>query len=133
MSSNFFMPYILTIILAWFMAHVIKYFVSRWHKEKYKLRSHIFRSGGMPSAHSATTVALAMIVGLKDGFESSLFAIALLFAIIVMYDAVKVRRSAGEQGLAIRSIVKEIKSEIEVPRIAKGHTPLEVVLGAVLA
>jgi acid phosphatase family membrane protein YuiD len=86
----------------------------------------------MPSAHSAAVVAMLTIIGLKDGIETGLFGLALLFAIIVMYDAVKVRRSSGEQGQAIHKLIKETGSKAKLPRVAMGHTPTEVALGAVL-
>lgn len=125
-------PYLITILVAWLVAHVVKYVISLINKEKLTLRSYLFISGGMPSAHSATVVAMTTIIGLKDGFGSGLFGLAVLFAMIVMYDAMKVRRSSGEQGLAVRRLIKETKSKMEFPRVAKGHTPLEVALGAVL-
>ncbi|NTW61118.1 divergent PAP2 family protein [Candidatus Saccharibacteria bacterium] len=124
--------YLVAILAAWCMAHIIKYIVSKVKKEKHGIRSHLFRSGGMPSSHSASVVALASVIGLKDGFGSGLFGLSVLFAMIVMYDAVKVRRSSGEQGDAIHLMIKELKSNIKLPRSAKGHTPLEVFAGAIL-
>lgn len=131
MNFEIFSPYLLTILIAWIGAHTIKYVFSSVKKEKRNLRSHLFISGGMPSGHSATTMAMATIIGLRDGLGSGLFGLSLLFAIIVMYDALKVRRSSGEQGEAIHGLIKEGKSTVKLPRVAKGHTPLEVVLGAV--
>jgi acid phosphatase family membrane protein YuiD len=72
------------------------------------------------------------VIGLRDGFDSGLFGLGLLFALIVMYDAVKVRRSSGEQGRAIHQIIKESGSKVSLPRAAKGHTPIEVVFGTIL-
>lgn len=86
----------------------------------------------MPSAHTASVVALMTVIGLKDGIENGLFAIAALFAAIVMYDSVMVRRSAGEQGKAIHSLIRELKSNTRLPRAAKGHEPLEVAVGAII-
>ncbi len=86
----------------------------------------------MPSAHSATVVALALTIGLRDGFGTALFGLATLFGAIVMYDAMMVRRSSGEQGYAIQQLIKEQKSSIVLPRAAKGHTPAEVVVGALI-
>jgi acid phosphatase family membrane protein YuiD len=125
-------PYLITIFVAWFGAHIIKYIVGSIKKEEYGFRSHLFISGGMPSSHSATAVALMTIIGLRDGISSGLFGLATLFALIVMYDAMKVRRSSGEQGEAIQELIKEQKSKVKLPRAAKGHTPLEVVIGAFL-
>jgi len=87
----------------------------------------------MPSAHSASVVALVVVVGFKDGIDSAVFGIALLFAAVVMYDAVMVRRSSGEQGAALRGLFHELKLDPIAPfRTAKGHLPREVLGGAVV-
>ena len=125
-------PYLIAIALAWFGAHIIKYIVSYIKKEKRGFRSQIFASGGMPSSHSATVVALATVIGFTEGIGSSIFGIAALVSLIVMYDAVKVRRSSGEQGQAITELIKEQKSTVKLPRVARGHEPLEVFFGAIL-
>jgi hypothetical protein len=125
-------PYLITILLAWVSAHIIKFIISSINKEKRSLRAYLFISGGMPSAHSAAVSAMVTIIGLKNGISSGLFGLALLFAVIVMYDAVKVRRSSGEQGAVILKLIKETKSKIKLPRVAKGHTPTEVAFGALL-
>jgi acid phosphatase family membrane protein YuiD len=125
-------PYLLTIAIAWLIAHTIKFIVNTYKKEKYRLRSHIFMSGGMPSSHSASVCAMATIIGLREGVGSAIFGFAVLFALIVMYDALKVRRSSGEQGAALVQLIKEQKSKIGLPRVAKGHTSLEVALGGLL-
>lgn len=132
MWNEVFSPYLITIFVAWFGAHIIKYITRPAKGEKYSFKSHLFMSGGMPSSHSATVVALMVLIGLRDGIGSGLFGLATLFALIVMYDAMKVRRSSGEQGTAIRELIKEQKSNVKLPRVAKGHTPLEVISGAVL-
>lgn len=123
--------YLLVIIVAWLGAHTIKYLVDSHNNRSYGFVARLFMSGGMPSSHSATVVSLATVIGLRNGFGSAIFGLAALFAIIVMYDAVKVRRSSGEQGLAIRQLIKEQKSTVKLPRAAQGHTPLEVLAGIV--
>jgi len=125
-------PYLITILLAWLGAHIVKFIISSINNEKQTIRSYLFISGGMPSAHSAAVVAMATIIGLKDGFDSGLFGLATLFAVIVMYDAMKVRRSSGEQGAAILKLIKEVNTKIQFPKVAKGHTPMEVGFGALL-
>lgn len=125
-------PYLITIFIAWLGSHITKYIVSLIKQEKRKFSSQLFLSGGMPSSHSATVVSMATIVGLKNGFESALFGMATLFALIVMYDAMKVRRSSGEQGMALNKLIKEQKSKVALPRVAKGHSPLEVAIGSIL-
>jgi uncharacterized protein len=132
MGFDIISPYLITICIAWFGAHAIKYVVKYIKKENRGFRLQLFTSGGMPSSHSATVVAVTTIIGLRDGIGSGLFGIAAMLALIVMYDAAKVRRSSGEQGVAICELIKEQKSNVKLPRVAKGHTPLEVALGALL-
>lgn len=132
MIQDILIPYLITFAAAWLVAHTIKFALSVYKKEQYTFKSRLFMSGGMPSSHSATTVSLATIIGLVDGFGSGLFAIAALFSTIVMYDALKVRRSSGEQGIAIRELLKEQKSNVKPPRVALGHTLPEVAVGAAI-
>ncbi len=125
-------PYLLTIVTSWIVAQGVKYIVVVVRSRNLGNFRHLYLSGNMPSAHSATVMSTATVVGLINGFDSALFGIAIMVAGVVMYDAVMVRRSVGEQGSAIQALIKLIKSEepVVVPRAAKGHTPLEVVVGA---
>ncbi len=125
-------PYLIAIVLAWAVAQGLKYVIfAIKHKTLSDLR-HLYLSGNMPSAHSATVVALLAVIACKDNVDSAVFGLAALFAAVVMYDAVMVRRSSGEQGGAIQQLIKEQKSKVLLPRAAKGHEPLEVVVGALL-
>ncbi len=132
--------YILTPLTAWAIAQGLKrVFVSYNRKRKVidqpkssSILLPIAPSGGMPSAHSATVVALAAIIGLRLGLDSPLFALALLFAAVVMYDAMMVRYSVGEEGEAILSIIQKLKLDVKKPRVAKGHLPVEVAVGALI-
>lgn len=125
-------PYIVAAGLAWLVAQGTKYVIHAVKHRDPKNLKQLYLSGNMPSAHSATVAALVIVVGLKDGVGGPLFALALLFALIVMYDAVMVRRSSGEQGEVLTSLLEEQKSKLAAPRVARGHTPLEVLVGAVL-
>lgn len=127
-----FSPYLLAILSAWIVAQGVKYFVNAAQTRTFRRLRQLYSSGDMPSAHSASTVALVVVIGLRDGMGTPVFALAVLFASIVMYDAVMVRRSSGEQGAALQMLIKEVKSTIVNPRAAKGHTPVEVLAGAVL-
>lgn len=127
-----FSPYIIAVISAWVMAQGAKYLIVAFKNRNFSHVRQLYLSGNMPSAHSATVVALAVVIGLRDSFDSGLFALATLFAAIVMYDAIMVRRSSGEQGIAIQQLIKEQKSAVALPRAAKGHTPVEVAVGALL-
>lgn len=126
-------PYLIAVLVGWVTAQGAKYIIVAFKNRNFDHFRQLYLSGNMPSAHSATSVALCVIVGLIHGFDSALFAIAALLAGIVMYDAVMVRRSSGEQGLAIHALIALSKNkEIVLPRAARGHTPLEVVVGAIL-
>ena len=125
-------PYFLAIVLGWIVAQGLKYFFDGIRSRTWRHVRQLYLSGSMPSAHSATVIALATVVGLKDGVDSAIFAVAALFAGVVMYDAMMVRRSSGEQGLAIQALIKEAKSKVLLPRAARGHTPVEVLAGAIL-
>ncbi|MDO4684768.1 MAG: divergent PAP2 family protein [Candidatus Saccharibacteria bacterium] len=125
-------PYLIAATCGWVAAQGGKYIVEVVRgRSVQKLRS-IYVSGGMPSAHSATVVALAAIVGLRDGIDSAVFAVAAVFAAVVMYDAMMVRRSSGKQGEVLKQLITEVKSPIQTPRFAKGHEPVEVLVGAIL-
>ena len=126
-------PYLLAVVLGWVTAQGLKYLIMAVRHRKLNYFRQLYLSGNMPSAHSATTVALATVVGLSDGVDSSVFAVAALFAGVVMYDAIMVRRSVGEQGEAIGALIRLAKNKrMIIPRSARGHTPLEVLAGAVL-
>jgi len=124
--------YLIAIVFGWAVAQGLKYVFAVLRTRKLRQLRQLYLSGNMPSSHSATVMALVTVVGLTDGIDSSIFAVVALFAAIVMYDAMMVRRSSGEQGLAIQALIKEAKSKVALPRAAKGHTPLEVLAGAVL-
>ncbi|KAK4777372.1 hypothetical protein SAY87_017559 [Trapa incisa] len=94
-------------------------------------------SGGMPSSHSATVTALAVSIGLQDGTGAPEFAIAVVLACIVMYDASGIRHHAGRQAELLNQIVCEFPPEhplssVRPLRELLGHTPLQVVVGALL-
>lgn len=124
--------YLGVIVVAWAAAQGLKYIFAVAKHRRVNVFRQLYLSGNMPSAHTAATVSLVTLVGLREGTDTAIFAVAALLAAIVMYDSIMVRRSAGEQGLAIGQLIDELKSHIHRPRSAKGHTPLEVVAGAVL-
>ncbi len=94
-----------------------------------------FHTGGMPSSHSACMTGLATSVGLLEGFDSTIFAVALGLALIVMYDAAGVRRAAGKMAGILNKITEEhyANTPEHIPeriRELLGHTPVEVFVGA---
>lgn len=125
-------PYIIAAGIGWIVAQLSKYVVASFKLGKLASYRQLYLSGHMPSAHSATTVALLTVVAALDGVQSGLFAVAFLFTCVVLYDAMMVRRSSGEQGVAILALLVEQKSKVKLPRVAMGHTPLEVAVGSLL-
>lgn len=139
-----FLPYIfnngyeviITALLANTIAQWIK-IVRYGFKRKKMNYAILFATGGMPSSHTSTVVAMAVSVGLVDGFDSSVFAIAALFAGVVMFDAAGLRRNAGRQAVVLNQIIGEILSPEH--RLSKeklkeflGHSPMEIFAGAIL-
>lgn len=129
--------YIITPLIAWAIAQGAKHLFVHYNRRRKIIDQPksssvllpLAPSGGMPSAHSATVVALAAIIGLVGGIDTPVFAVALLFAAVVMYDAMMVRYSSGEQGEAILAVLHELKTNIKHPKVAKGHLPSEVAVG----
>ena len=90
----------------------------------------------MPSSHSSFVTSLATLVGIERGFNSTDFAIVTVFALIIMYDASGVRRAVGKQATILNKILDDLhhKKHIEQKRLTEliGHTPKEVLFGAIL-
>jgi len=90
----------------------------------------------MPSSHSASVAALSTAVGLSEGFRSVLFGVTLYFSLVVMYDAAGLRRAAGRQAMVLNRLIDEHfrHPEVGAQKLMEllGHTPLEVLVGAVL-
>ena len=125
-------PYLLTAAIAWVVAQGLKYVIDGIILHRLPTARQLYFSGGMPSAHSALVVSLLVVIGVYNGLGSPVFAIMAAVAAITMYDAIMVRRSSGEQGASLTALIKEQKSKVRLPRVAKGHTPLEVIAGALV-
>ncbi|XP_059661101.1 uncharacterized protein LOC132307386 isoform X2 [Cornus florida] len=122
---------LLSAFLAFFIAQFLKLFTT-WYKEKRWDSKRMIDSGGMPSSHSATVTALAVAIGLHEGTGGPTFAIAIVLACIVMYDASGVRLHAGRQAELLNQIVCEFPPEHPLStsrplRDSLGHTPLQVI------
>ena len=127
-------PYIIAGAAGWLVSQGTKYLIASIKAKNLKAVRQLYLSGGMPSAHSATVVAVTTVIGLNEGIDSAVFGLAVLLTTVVMYDAVMVRRSSGEQGLTLLELLKERvgKAELRPPRVARGHTPLEVIVGTLV-
>lgn len=120
---------------AWAAAQVIKTILYAIINKTFEFE-RLFGDGGMPSGHSATVTAMAVSSGIAYGFDSAVFAIAAIVAIVVMHDATGVRRETGKQAKIINELLSDLKDS-KLPDEEKlkelvGHTPLQVLCGAVL-
>jgi len=125
-----------TAIIAWFLAQLIKVILVLLTHKKLDFGRFV-GSGGMPSSHSAIVCALSTAILFTEGYKSAQFAISVVFALVVMYDAAGVRRAAGQQAKILNRIVedwgKATYSDTEKKlKELLGHTPKEVFVGAIL-
>ena len=124
-------------VAAWAISQILKVFTNLCIARTWDVK-RLFGDGGMPSAHSATVVALAVMCGYIYGFDGAEFAIAFIFAVVVMRDAIGVRRETGKQAKAIKEIANSLSGDADGSidtdelKVLVGHTPLQVVCGAVL-
>lgn len=133
-------PVFLSAITSWFMAQVLKALIVAMRPRKNPGRGVVkvllWETGGMPSSHAALVTAIALSIAFRNGFGSDLFAVSFFFAMIVIRDAMGVRRSSGLQARALNLLGKEMsdKHSINYQAVKEvyGHTPLEVAVGALL-
>lgn len=120
-------------LLAGLLAQTIKIFIHGNHI-KFTPKNLVAYSG-MPSGHSATVIALTTIIGLTQGLDSAIFSLSLVFAILVIRDALGIRRYLGEHGKILNALVKELNNDKlldeRYPHVLEkiGHTPMQVVVG----
>lgn len=127
MESSY--AYLLAPILGYIVAQTAKYIIGLWTQKGWR---EAFRSGGMPSGHTTTVIALLSVIFFNEGV-SNLFAVVAAFATLFVYDALVARRSIGEQGNALlRLIEKSPFAKDPLPRVALGHKPAEVAVGGLL-
>ena len=127
--------YIYVPILVWFFIQTFKVIWDLVETKKFNFK-RILGAGGMPSSHSAVTVCLAVMVGKAEGFNSPIFAVALILAIVVMYDAAGIRRAAGKQASLLNKIINTpglstLQVQEKLVEVL-GHTPTQVFVGALI-
>jgi len=124
-----------TTITAWVFAQCIKVTLGIIRKKKFDFRWFI-GTGGFPSSHASGVGALATSCGLNYGFSSPIFALACVFAFVTMFDAQGVRRATGKQAEILNKIIEDIywQGRIKQERLKEliGHTPFEVISGAII-
>lgn len=120
---------------AWFFAQVLKLLINLIVNHKIDFRL-LVGTGGMPSSHTASVTALTMSVGLTSGFTSTIFLVALLYCVVVISDALGVRRAAGRQAKLLNMIVDELgHNKFHAEKRMKellGHTPIEATAGIII-
>jgi len=127
--------HLLTALFSAGLAQFLKAVFELWYTKSWK-KALLVSPGGMPSSHSALTVALMVSVGIYEGFGSPMFAISTCLAMVVCYDAAGVRRAAGEQAKAINILFEKLEAHgVKLDKKLKellGHRPIEVAAGAIL-
>lgn len=123
-------------LLAWFLAQFIKVLLDLVLLKKFDVKRFV-SSGGMPSSHSSMVVACTTAIGKLYGLDGAHFALSAVFSAIVMYDACNVRRSAGDTARLVNQLlahVEKLTAEdfAEDLKEVMGHTPLQVLMGALL-
>lgn len=151
-------PYIWAALIAYLSGQLLKIILELRKQHPLTFRD-FFASGNMPSTHTASVCAMTTVVGMLQGFDSPLFAVALMMTMIVGYDAAHVRRAVGEHGLILRELIdrdndqehllaklteelnergdskakkEKAKGKLAKPYFSRGHLPREVFAGAVL-
>ena len=129
------MRFLLAPLVAWTIAQTAKVIIYSIREHRLNLRV-LAVTGGMPSSHSAIVMGMTTAVGKYAGINSAAFAIALIFSFVVMYDAAGLRRAAGRQAAILNRLVEDLVNMRGVQeaklRELLGHTPVEVLVGAVL-
>jgi len=125
----------LATFFAWMVAQGIKVILGIIKNKRFDFRWFI-DTGGMPSSHTAAVTAMATSVGITFGFDSPMFAMALIFTLVVMFDAQGVRRAAGKQAEILNKIMEDIqfRRKLGEDRLKEllGHTRFEIFAGAVV-
>lgn len=127
--------YIIVPFFTWVAIQIFKVIWDLVTTKKFNFK-RVLGAGGMPSAHSAVVIALTTMVGRSQGTTSPMFGIALIFSLVVMYDATGVRREAGKQAHLLNEIINTPGlSQVQVKEKlveALGHTPIQVFVGALV-
>lgn len=127
--------YLYVPFLLWLLIQLFKVIWDLVTTKKFNFK-RIMGAGGMPSSHSAVVTSLATLIGKYEGIQSPIFALAVVFSFIVMYDAAGVRRAAGKQASLLNKIIStpgltSIQVQEKLVEVL-GHTPTQVIVGAVI-
>lgn len=135
-SNPIFLSAIFSMLVAQFLKSVVNIFRSKAHSFRDVLVTFFWKTGGMPSSHSALAVSIATAIAIREGLDTSIFILALFFSLVVIRDAMGVRRAAGLQAKALNQLGKELNARYGLPfrpvKEVHGHNPPEVVVGSLL-
>ena len=127
--------YIIVPVLLWFFIQLFKVLYDLVIFKRFNFK-RILGAGGMPSSHSAVVNSLATLIGKNEGFDTHIFALSLIFAFVVMYDAAGIRRAAGKQAKLLNKIIETpgLTGMQVSERLVEvlGHTPVQVIVGALI-
>ena len=126
---------IIIALITYILNQILKLFIFYFTEKRWDFRRFI-GAGGMPSTHSALSMCVAVTIGLSEGWNSPLFALAIVMSFIIMADATGVRRETGEQAKVLNKIILEFFEERKIrdKRLKEliGHTPFEVIVGGII-
>lgn len=126
---------IIIALITYILNQILKLFIFYFTEKRWDFRRFI-GAGGMPSTHSALSMCVAVTIGLTEGWNSPLFALAIVMSFIIMADAAGVRRETGEQAKVLNKIILEFFEERKIrdKRLKEliGHTPFEVIVGGII-
>jgi acid phosphatase family membrane protein YuiD len=133
-------PIFLSAAVSWFFAQLVKAAVTlfrrRWESPRDIFKTLFWHTGGMPSSHAAVVSSMTVAAAFSEGLGSSLFGVCVFFAMVVMRDAMGVRRATGIQARSLNQLGRDVSEKLGVDfhpvKEIQGHDPLEVVVGALL-
>jgi uncharacterized protein len=135
-TNPVFLSAIFSLLTAQFLKAVVNIFRSRARNFREILLTFFWKTGGMPSSHSALAVSIATAIAFRQGPNTNIFILAAFFALVVIRDALGVRRAAGLQAKALNLIGKELNLRNGFPfrpvKEVHGHNPAEVIVGSLL-
>ena len=129
--------YVFVPIITLIVCQIIKFFLNAIEHKKFRWSRLFNGTGGMPSSHTSFSASLTMLIGLSENFKGPLFAVCLVFTLIVSYDAMGIRAASEHQAMAINKMADEVyklspKQKFEKLKEELGHEPLEVLFGYLL-
>lgn len=135
-ANPVFLSAVFSLLVAQFIKAIINLFRYRSRSLREVLVTFLWKTGGMPSSHSALAVSIATAIAFTEGPDTSIFILAFFFALVVIRDAMGVRRSSGIQAKTLNLVGKELNSRFGIAfrpvKEVQGHSPAQVVVGSLL-